>query len=44
MNNYQIARRARIGVLVPSTNTGVEYDLQKFVHRWHHLASVALLD
>jgi maleate isomerase len=30
MDNYQIARRARIGVLVPSTNTGVEYDLQKF--------------
>ena len=30
MDNYQIARRARIGVLIPSTNTGVEYDLQKF--------------
>ncbi len=30
MDNYQIANRARIGVLVPSTNTGVEYDLQKF--------------
>ncbi len=30
MDNYQIASRARIGVLVPSTNTGVEYDLQKF--------------
>ncbi len=30
MDNYQIAQRARIGVLVPSTNTGVEYDLQKF--------------
>ena len=29
MKNYQVARRARIGVLVPSTNTGVEYDLQK---------------
>ena len=38
MNNYQIASRARIGVLVPSTNTGVEYDLQKFVLdgvTWH---------
>lgn len=30
MDNYQIANRARIGVLIPSTNTGVEYDLQKF--------------
>ncbi len=30
MDNYQIARRAQIGVLIPSTNTGVEYDLQKF--------------
>ncbi|WP_101759089.1 Asp/Glu racemase [Oceanicoccus sp. KOV_DT_Chl] len=30
MENYQIARRAQIGVLIPSTNTGVEYDLQKF--------------
>ncbi len=30
MQNYQIARRAQIGVLIPSTNTGVEYDLQKF--------------
>jgi maleate isomerase len=30
MNNYQIARRAQIGVVIPSTNTGVEYDLQKF--------------
>lgn len=30
MDNYQIAQRARIGVLIPSTNTGVEYDLQKF--------------
>ncbi len=30
MNNYQVANRARIGVLIPSTNTGVEYDLQKF--------------
>ncbi|MEM1113616.1 MAG: Asp/Glu racemase [Pseudomonadota bacterium] len=30
MNNYQIARRAQIGVIIPSTNTGVEYDLQKF--------------
>lgn len=29
MNNYQLAKRARIGVLIPSTNTGVEYDLQK---------------
>jgi maleate isomerase len=28
--NYQIARRAQIGVIIPSTNTGVEYDLQKF--------------
>lgn len=30
MLNYQLAARARIGVLIPSTNTGVEYDLQKF--------------
>ena len=30
MKNYQVAHRARIGVLIPSTNTGVEYDLQKF--------------
>ncbi len=30
MDNFQIARRAQIGVLIPSTNTGVEYDLQKF--------------
>ncbi len=30
MDNYQIAKRAQIGVLIPSTNTGVEYDLQKF--------------
>jgi maleate isomerase len=30
MDNYQVAHRARIGVLIPSTNTGVEYDLQKF--------------
>ena len=30
MQNYQIARRAQIGVVIPSTNTGVEYDLQKF--------------
>ena len=38
MDNFQIARRARIGVLIPSTNTGVEYDLQKFVLdgvTWH---------
>ncbi len=38
MDNYQIASRARIGVLVPSTNTGVEYDLQKFALdgvTWH---------
>ncbi len=38
MDNYQIARRARIGVLIPSTNTGVEYDLQKFALEgvtWH---------
>jgi len=38
MDNYQIAKRARIGVLVPSTNTGVEYDLQKFALEgvtWH---------
>ncbi|WP_163930130.1 Asp/Glu racemase [Paraferrimonas sp. SM1919] len=30
MLNYQIAKRAQIGVIIPSTNTGVEYDLQKF--------------
>jgi maleate isomerase len=30
MELYQIARRAQIGVIIPSTNTGVEYDLQKF--------------
>lgn len=30
MDNYQIAHRAQIGVVIPSTNTGVEYDLQKF--------------
>ena len=38
MDNYQIANRARIGVLIPSTNTGVEYDLQKFALdgvTWH---------
>lgn len=38
MENYQIARRAQIGVLIPSTNTGVEYDLQKFALEgvtWH---------
>lgn len=38
MDNYQIARRARIGVVIPSTNTGVEYDLQKFHFEgvsWH---------
>ncbi len=38
MDNYQLARRARIGVLIPSTNTGVEYDLQKFALdgvTWH---------
>ncbi|MEP1472658.1 MAG: Asp/Glu racemase [Halieaceae bacterium] len=38
MDNYQIARRAQIGVVIPSTNTGVEYDLQKFAIdgvTWH---------
>ncbi len=38
MDNYQIARRAQIGVVIPSTNTGVEYDLQKFILdgvTWH---------
>lgn len=38
MENYQLARRARIGVVIPSTNTGVEYDLQKFgldAVTWH---------
>ncbi len=30
MDNYQIAHRTQIGVIIPSTNTGVEYDLQKF--------------
>ena len=38
MENYQIAARGRIGVLIPSTNTGVEYDLQKFILdglTWH---------
>ena len=38
MHNYQLARRARIGVLIPATNTGVEYDLQKFALdgvTWH---------
>ncbi|MFQ5660766.1 MAG: Asp/Glu racemase [Gammaproteobacteria bacterium] len=38
MDNYQVARRARIGVVIPSTNTGVEYDLQKFALdgvSWH---------
>ncbi len=29
MENYQIANRAQIGVIIPSTNTGVEYDLQQ---------------
>ena len=29
MQNLQLAQRARIGVIIPSTNTGVEYDLQK---------------
>jgi maleate isomerase len=27
---WQVAQRARIGVIIPSTNTGVEYDLTKF--------------
>ena len=27
---WQVARRARIGVVIPSTNTGVEYDLRNF--------------
>lgn len=27
---WQIAKRARIGVVIPSTNTGVEYDLRQF--------------
>ena len=38
MDNYQVASRARIGVLIPSTNTGVEYDLQKITLdglTWH---------
>lgn len=38
MENYQIAKRAQIGVIIPSTNTGVEYDLQKFILdgvTWH---------
>ena len=38
MDNYQIAHRAQIGVIIPSTNTGVEYDLQKFALNgvsWH---------
>ena len=38
MDNYQVGHRARIGVLIPSTNTGVEYDLQKFAVNgvtWH---------
>lgn len=38
MDNFQVARRARIGVLIPSTNTGVEYDLQRFALEgvtWH---------
>ena len=38
MLNYQIAQRAQIGVIIPSTNTGVEYDLQKFAVQgvtWH---------
>ena len=38
MENYQLASRARIGVVIPSTNTGVEYDLQKFILdgvSWH---------
>lgn len=38
MDNYQIAHRAQIGVIIPSTNTGVEYDLQKFALdgvTWH---------
>jgi maleate isomerase len=38
MDNYQIASRAQIGVIIPSTNTGVEYDLQKFALdgvTWH---------
>ena len=38
MKNLQVAHRARIGVIIPSTNTGVEYDLQKFILdgvTWH---------
>lgn len=30
MENY-IGHRAKIGVIIPSTNTAVEYDLQRFV-------------
>lgn len=38
MDTWQVAKRARIGVVIPSTNTGVEYDLQKFILdgvSWH---------
>ena len=38
MDNWQIGKRARIGVVIPSTNTGDEYDLQKFALdgvTWH---------
>ena len=38
MDNIQLAQRARIGVLIPATNTGVEYDLQNLTIpavTWH---------
>ena len=38
MDNIQLAQRARIGVLIPATNTGVEYDLQNLAAAgvsWH---------
>ncbi|ARN75719.1 Asp/Glu racemase [Oceanicoccus sagamiensis] len=38
MDNIQLAQRARIGVLIPATNTGVEYDLHNLTVpgvTWH---------
>jgi maleate isomerase len=38
LDTWQIARRARIGVVIPSTNTGVEHDLARFALdgvSWH---------
>ena len=33
MLEHYISHRAKIGVIIPSTNTAVEYDLQKLLPR-----------